>query len=825
MVARLFVFILAFMVFTQNVIAECYPIRRIMEPAARANFQNLCRAAVQCDPACQNIEPAKLINCSGTQDSNKLLAGGDVGRRILSCARAFFVDSMVDLANMVIDLIKMLVGAQVNSFRNIYKFMTDPEFRQRALARNNQMSGAARAFLQSSTRNFAREYSRNFSRAVDRVGYLNAPLAALGETLIRPFLTMVVDLISGIAESQISQFRCLNSRAKLDAICSFAGSIIMPPAVFFSLLRAGVAGVRSVRGIDNVLARTRSALQARVRPQPPRATPTLTAHSRTTPPPPRAAPRPSPTARRRSDTFIPPVPAVVARVEVTEVRINGLTPIDPASFTARWATKTATTRAENERWIRLASQGRQPGMIFVDTQNTFLKLLNDSIADKSLVDSIGNRYNAMVREALEEFKRLRPGVDVEFYSDYKSLRAAIRGPPGEVDELTTQLQLKLTAVDKTFREDIAAMNVLPESLRGQSFFRSGVGTTSDEANLVARFARRDEDGIVGSFNAPQVQQRIRAAHNEVERSRSALQERLGNSVLMSRTISGDRMVPSEMVFEVVRKNSDPQKIQNILQDRTGVRLTLEDATLLKTYAGQVDNFSPALVIKERVAHNFADGTHGGVTIDFAGVGSWNLTGTAQGLAINNNLDSAISAVRIHEERVTRRMNEVKKAAQESVNEVLGRHNISAQITVSGDDMVVIPSAPLSPQVRAEIARAQARAAETPSSVRISFFPAGIPDVSGRVTTATLGESIEKQLRKNLESRLGYDNLRGSNFAIDMNPASAGPGNHVRLMMEPNPSMSAQDRQKVLEEFAKAVREVSEESGSLLQPVITPSLTP
>ncbi|MCE3012461.1 MAG: hypothetical protein LW878_05280, partial [Proteobacteria bacterium] len=174
MVARLFVILLSFMIFTQNVIADCYPIRRILEPAARANFQNLCRAAVQCDPACQNIEPAKLINCSGTQDSNKLLASGNIGRRILSCARAFFVDSMVDLANMVIDLIKMLVGAQMNSFRNIYKFMTDSEFRQQSLARNNQMSGAARAFLSCATRNFATEYSKNFRRAVDQVGYLNA---------------------------------------------------------------------------------------------------------------------------------------------------------------------------------------------------------------------------------------------------------------------------------------------------------------------------------------------------------------------------------------------------------------------------------------------------------------------------------------------------------------------------------------------------------------------------------------------------------------------------------------------------------------------------
>lgn len=286
MASRPLLIFLCFTLLTQSVAADCFPIRRIMEPSARANFQNLCRAAIQCDPACQNIEPTKLINCSGTQDSNKLLASGDIGRRLLSCARAFFIDSMVDLAKMVIDLIKMLVGAQIKSFQNIYKFMTDPQFRQQTLSRSSNFSGVARAFLESSTRNFATEYSKNFSQSVDRVGYLNAPLAALGETLLKPFLSMIVNLLSEIAHSQISQFRCLNSKAKLDAICSMAGGLLMPPAVFFSLLKVGVAGLRTVRGADGLIARTRRALQARV------------ATNISSPPP--------PTATIQSDTLIPP---------------------------------------------------------------------------------------------------------------------------------------------------------------------------------------------------------------------------------------------------------------------------------------------------------------------------------------------------------------------------------------------------------------------------------------------------------------------------------------------------------------------------------------
>lgn len=82
--------------------ADCFPIRRIMDPSVRSDFRNLCRAAVSCDPACQNIEPSKLIDCSSSQDANRLLSGENIGRRLLGCARAFFVDSMVDLANTVV---------------------------------------------------------------------------------------------------------------------------------------------------------------------------------------------------------------------------------------------------------------------------------------------------------------------------------------------------------------------------------------------------------------------------------------------------------------------------------------------------------------------------------------------------------------------------------------------------------------------------------------------------------------------------------------------------------------------------------------------------
>lgn len=283
--------------FVSTAMAECFPIRRIMDPSSRANFRALCQAAIQCDPACQGIEPSKLINCSSTQEANMLMNTENIGRRFLSCARAFFVDSMVDLANTIINLIKSLLGAAVDSAAKIVRFMTDSDYRTSVMSRGSQVSGLAGAFLTSSVRNFGTEYSRNFRAAVGRVGITQAPLAALGETLVRPFIKMVTDLMSQIAHNQISQFRCLNSAAKQDAICAMAGGLIMPPTVLFGLLKTGINGVRGVRGFDGLMTNARQTFAARTRPSP-----TLRTRDRTT-----ATATPAPPAR--------PLRPAVARAE------------------------------------------------------------------------------------------------------------------------------------------------------------------------------------------------------------------------------------------------------------------------------------------------------------------------------------------------------------------------------------------------------------------------------------------------------------------------------------------------------------------------------
>ncbi len=479
-------------------------------------------------------------------------------------------------------------------------------------------------------------------------------------------------------------------------------------------------------------------------------------------------------------------------------------------FLERWRSSVATTPAENRAWIARSLAPKRAGEFYLDTQNTALKKLNDELKDKALVDAIGNRYNASVRQVVEQLKREHPELEVNFYSDYKSVRASIRGPPAKERELQELLAQRLKANDEAFqRELISARYVRAEDMQ-TPWFRSGLGGSADEANLATRFARRAEDNRVQSFTDPQIRQKAEAAWREAEVTRRLLQSRIRHPSLMD-DLGNGRTVPKADVLDVVRKSKTPEEAREVIRRRYGISLEQQDVNSLRTYFEQIDQFSPGLNIPERVAHNFAGARQGGFTIDFAGVGAKNAEGTARGMAQATDLDGAIRGIRQQELRVTRELDALKEATRRDVEQVLSRHQIQAQITVSGDDMVVIPNSPLSSAVKRELMQAQARTG-SPASLRTSFFPAGMTNEAQRVTQATIGESIEKKIRQGLEGRIPRQELQNLSVGIDMRGSVSGSG-AVGLELSSARNLSAHRRRQIEEEFKKAVEAVNQELRS------------
>ncbi len=525
-------------------------------------------------------------------------------------------------------------------------------------------------------------------------------------------------------------------------------------------------------------------------------------------------PRTPPVIVARPAVRITPPPAAAAADDVVEeiVVTARRRPPTKDEYIESWSDQVATTPAQNTTYIDDVLRGEQPGVFYLDTQNTALKRLNDTLRDKSLVDAFGNRYNAMVMDAIEDFKLAHPGVTVNLYSDYKSLRASIRGPPGSEEALMGELAVLMRNTEERFLGELRAANLVDEAAINERWFRAGLGRTSDEANLVTRFSRRETDITPTLFSSSTTNARIRNAWELTEQSRTALANRFRGTDLLRNVEGTSRQIPSAEVLEVVRKASTPEEIARTLSGRFGREVTVQDAELLREYFNRVDQFSPGLLIPARVEHRFDTATNGGFSIDFAGVGSVNAEATAAGLARGRNLQDSIAGVRRNEILVTRDLDALKLRTQNAVRDTLERHGIEAEITVSGDDMVVIPNRALTPEIRREIAEAQVAAQRgtntLPSGMRTSFFREGIPDQASRSIQATIGESVEKKLRRRLESQLPREELRQTLFSVDMRGASPGTGG-VGLDIV-NPNLTPASRRIIERELQNAIEDVNTE---------------
>ena len=502
-----------------------------------------------------------------------------------------------------------------------------------------------------------------------------------------------------------------------------------------------------------------------------------------------------------------PSPSLTARIQnrsnspAQAARTNN---INESEFLTRYQSRTPTTVDQNEAFIAAARAEKQPGRIFIDTQNQRLKQLNDTLDNKPLVDALSNRHSEMVEEAIRNFSAANPNLNLKIlpYSDYKGMRFAIDGTPGQEATLMSELRTIFNDVDSRFMREVndEGLVSLDEAARSQQWFATGISKTADEANVQARFP----PGTTWD--------QIERTWNDLNSTRRSIESRLGSTPLMKKVGDSESKIPTAEVFELLRKKNNPAEIARILNRRHGINPALNqtDVGQLQQYFRQVDLFSPGLLLGRRVSHNFDDAVHGGVTIDFAGVGSRNAEATAEGLARGLRMDQSIARVRQAEVEVTKRLDELKLKSQTAITDVLRKHDINVNVTVSGDDMVAIPSRPLTDEIRAEIVMAQSKAG-VPSDMRISFFREGVSNGTDRAIIAAEGETIEKALRARLEGKLTPSELSQLTIATDMRAIERG-SNEVSLIT--NNSLSSESLEIVRSEFDQIINKRVVPSGAI-----------
>lgn len=203
-------------------------------------FTDICKKIVADDPGCKKLKPEKRMSCNAKKE-NQILSSSDLLAKAGQCLKGFAWDSMYELGKFILDMIKVLVGAQINSVKGMIKFLSDSEYREKTIASAKSGSKMGMAFLNSAGLYFSREFTRNLAK-----NPLN-PMAAVGETLLKPLMKFITESVQAMAAHFIPQYQCMNGTAKLYTICRVLGELIMPPAILFTFLKGGIKAVQALK--------------------------------------------------------------------------------------------------------------------------------------------------------------------------------------------------------------------------------------------------------------------------------------------------------------------------------------------------------------------------------------------------------------------------------------------------------------------------------------------------------------------------------------------------------------------------------------------------
>lgn len=483
---------------------------------------------------------------------------------------------------------------------------------------------------------------------------------------------------------------------------------------------------------------------------------------------------------------------------------------------------------KNEAWTLFGSKVKSDGKTkFLDIQNLWTKWLNDTTLDKDLITSLNNKHadlsEAKVKELLkkhpevrvaavkpkdslpeselEAFAQSHPDIKTELknslsdsgfqkmmkdhpemqkdlealYEDFKSQRWAfepvppLQKIPGSWEK---DLDQGLKEVNEEFAKYVQENKLLRESGDAGTWFRAGYGDTGDQANLATRYSKKQEENRLYSFNEKPVQKALKKTMTDAENTRRTLSKELGQSGLWD-TEAG-RMSFKTEVFELTRKSKSPSELREKISKTMNVDISEDQARRIMDYAKAIDEFSPGINIIQREVATLTGAVHGGVSIDFKGMGGQNLKETAEALAGNKrDITSAIEDARLGEGAVTVLFKAKMEKIRNAVEQIAKENGIQVEIKASGDDMVIVPkNKEMSKKVLDQITDALAKEV-SPASIRMSAIPSGVA-ADARGTLGTIGESIEKEVRANLLGKIPTDRLNQLLFRIDMQvPSGSG----------------------------------------------------
>ncbi len=472
-----------------------------------------------------------------------------------------------------------------------------------------------------------------------------------------------------------------------------------------------------------------------------------------------------------------------------------------------------TTTEQNRQWMKLAENIKPDRRTkFFEVENSVMKMLNDTTQDKNFVTALTNKQKLILKSKMDELAERYPQVEILPYSDFKAMRFALRPKP-PATALPPQFEKELGQVFQSANNEFTGYMKTQGLVRAgdqtENWFRAGFGETADQATLASRYSRNIAgENKLWNFSSSSLQENLGTSLKATEMFRKELQSELKSTGLMEKVPGSDQMTFRKEVFEAVRKTSSPEELKETVEKSLGTRLSDTQARKIRDYSELVDEFSPGIHIAKREVASLSDSTHGGLSVDFSGLGALNLKATATALAKSDKIEEAVVQTRLAEKSVTQVFQTRKDAVRNSIQKVLDQNGISSEVVISGDDLVVKPSRPIPASVRSEIANELPKVID-PSSIRTSHVPSGINLPADRMLVGTHGETLEKLTRKNLQGEISKDKMDQIFLMVDMEAKTSGQGSAKLIMGAPKSPLDDLERQKIKRAFEKAVQDLNQ----------------
>lgn len=449
-----------------------------------------------------------------------------------------------------------------------------------------------------------------------------------------------------------------------------------------------------------------------------------------------------------------------------------------------------TTQIEREHFVINRNQPPHPNRIVIEFENSKLKFLNDVLNDKDLITSIDNFANAYILKQVKGwiYGHFDLGVKFKTYSDGKSLTIIIDAPR----EFTEHDLVRIDAVFAKFQTDLGTSlkekKMFRDSDAVETWFRMGVGRTTDEAYFSARVSRKlYGPNQVKHYTSPLIQNKLHSLLFHAEDSRVKLAQSVELLPLMTTEPETGKSIPGQPLFEILRKASEPEAIKLAIQENLHLEISRDNAEKLSIYAEIIDLLNPKFFVVDQSVVTLANAVNGGVVIDRKGMGSANQVATAKAAARAQTAAEFLVLNRAEEKKITDEIN-------------LYRQEMETQwgAKCRGDDCVIENSADLdiklflnSPLIKGQ---------------RVVFVPPGISDGHSRSEMSTHGEAIEKLFIKHLVKALSRDELSELSFAVDFKTVTMNTG-AVNLIVNTLTGPAATDvNPRIRENFQKAVND-------------------